>query len=334
MRSTLLLMTGLVAVLAAISASAKSPKACRKCPTVCASAVAACVDAQTASCPASPRGKARKCLKKAKNQCKKTIAHVCASTCKQTGTPACGETPSTTTTTEAGGGNPCFVDGGDGTVHDTCTGLQWEKKAGQRGAQNPTNLHDINHVHPWAGTCRNDPSRTFCQPDAASAATCAARADGTTGPEEGCSECPGGDYDATTNPSGTGPCVGPSGGTASPVTIWVWLNRLNAAKFAGHDDWRIPSQAARNSCPPGEPNCTTVGPPRELDTIVRGTPASCSSPCTYPIFGVPVGLETWSSSTASADHRYAWVVSFFDGKSERNPKNDTAVSVRAVRTED
>ena len=333
MRSILLMvtaLTALAAMLAAGATSAKSPKACHRCPAVCGSAVSACVDASSASCPASPKAKARKCLKKAKHQCKKTIDRFCASACKQTGTPVCGETPSTTTTTEPG--STCFTDGGDGTIHDSCTGLQWEKKTGSRGVQAPTNLHDINHVHPWSGTCARN-RELFCQPDAASAATCAARADGTTAPEEGCSECPGGDYDATTNPSGTGPCVGPSGGTGSPVTIWVWLNRLNAVKFAGHDDWRIPSQAARNSCPPGEPNCTTAGPPRELDTIVRGAPASCSSPCTYPIFGVPVGLETWSSSTASADHRYAWVVNFFDGKSERNPKNDTAVSVRAVRSE-
>ncbi len=330
MRS-ILLLTGLLAVVTAGVAPAKSPKACRKCPTVCASAVSACVDAQVTACPASPKGKARKCLKKAKNRCKKTIDHLCTSTCKQTGAPACGEAPSTTTTTQPGEGNPCFMDGGDGTVHDTCTGLQWEKKTGQRGAQNPTNLHDINHVHPWSGTCARNRG-LFCQPDAASAATCTAQADGSTAPEEGCSECPGGDYDATTNPGGTGPCVGPSG-TGSPVTIWVWLNRLNAATFAGHDDWRIPSQAARNSCPPGEPNCTTTATPRELDTIVRGTPASCSSPCTYPIFGVPVELQTWSSSTTAADHRYAWLVNFFDGKSEHVPKNDGAVSVRAVRSE-
>jgi hypothetical protein len=129
-----------------------------------------------------------------------------------------------------------------------------------------------------------------------------------------------------------GPCLGPSGAGA-PVTVWVWLNRLNAANFAGHDDWRLPSQAARNSCPPGEPNCTTAGAPRELDTIVKGDPGSCRSPCDYPIFGVPVALQTWSSSTAAADPRFAWLVNFFDGKSERLGKSYGAASVRAVRME-
>lgn len=225
------------------------------------------------------------------------------------------------------------MDGGDGTVHDSCTGLQWEKKDGSRGVQNVADLHNVNNVYSWAGTCTRDAS-LFCQPDAAAAATCAALADGVTGgqPQEGCSECPGGDYDAVNNPSGTGPCVFGSG-TGPLTTIWVWLNQLNAANFAGHNDWRIPSQAGRNSCPPGQPNCTTSATPRELETIVRGTPGSCSSPCDYPIFGVPVSLQTWSASTAIADHRFAWLVNFFTGSNERLGKNYGAASVRAVRTD-
>src|SRR6185295_11663557 len=109
--------------------------------------------------------------------------------------------------------------------------------------------------------------------DAASAATCTALADGGNGTTaaEGCAECPGGVYDAATNPSGTGPCIAAGSSGAPPLTtVWVWLNRLNAANFAGHNDWRLPSQAARNSCPPGEPNCVTTATPRELETILRG----------------------------------------------------------------
>jgi hypothetical protein len=253
-------------------------------------------------------------------------------TCKKTGAPVCCGGPSTTTTTiPGGGGSPCFTDPGDGTIHDSCTGLQWEKKDGAKGVHNG-DLHNINNVYPWAGTCARNPS-LFCQPDAAAAATCAALADGVTGPSppEGCGECPGGVYDPASNPGGTGPCG--ASGAASITTVWVWLNQLNAANFAGHNDWRLPSQAARNSCPPGEPNCATSATPRELETIVRGTPASCSSPCDYPIFGVPVSLQTWSSSTATADPRYAWLVNFFSGTNERVSKSYGAASVRAVRAE-
>ena len=243
----------------------------------------------------------------------------------------CCGAPATTTTTQPGGGNPCFTDPGDGTIHDSCTGLQWEKKEGAKGVQNLGDLHNINNVYPWAGRCRT--TGKLCQPDTASAATCAMQSDGTTAaPPDGCTECAGGDYDATTNPTGTGPCTAGTGTTAV-TTIWAWLDQVNAANFAGHDDWRIPSQAGRNACPPGEPNCTTTATPRELDTIVRGTPGSCSSPCDYPIFGVPTTPETWSASTSRADSRYAWDVNFFTGSNEETPKEDTAVTARAVRTE-
>jgi hypothetical protein len=241
--------------------------------------------------------------------------------------------PATTTTTQPATGNPCSSDPGDGTVHDSCTGLQWEKKNGAKGAQNPSDLHNVNNVYPWAGTCMRN-AGTFCQPDAASAATCTAMADGTaTEPPDGCSECPGGDYDATTNPTGTGPCSVAGGGGQPVTTIWAWPNLVNAASFAGHDDWRLPSQAGRNACPPGEPDCTTTATPRELESILRGTPGSCSSPCIYPIFGVPTASQTWSASTSRADSRYAWLINFFTGKNEQVTKQDTAVSVRAVRTE-
>jgi hypothetical protein len=173
----------------------------------------------------------------------------------------------------------------------------------RRGVHVVGDLHNINEVYPWAGTCARNAGQ-FCQPDAAAAATCAALADGGTGAQaqDACNECPGGVYDAVNNPGGTGPCD-PVSGTAALTTVWVWLNQLNAANFAGHNDWRVPSEAGRKSCPPGEPNCTTAATPRELETIVRGVPASCSSPCYYSIFGVPVSLQTWSSSTAHADLR-------------------------------
>jgi hypothetical protein len=323
-----------VLALAAWPAAAKTPKACRACAAACADDVTSCADAAAAACPGAPRGTAKRCLKKARRRCKKDVKLACVAACKETGAPVCAAASSTTSTTIAGGGgNPCFTDGGDGTVHDSCTGLQWEKKTGSRGVHPPGALHDINDVYPWAGTCAHDASQ-LCQPNEAAAATCAAHADGgTESPPVGCTLCPGGDYDPSTNPAGKGPCT-PAGnsGATTVMTVWVWLNQLNTNSFAGHDDWRLPSQAGRNTCPVSDPNCDTAAPPLELETIARGERSSCTPPCIWPIFGVPVELQTWSSSTHRSDQRYAWSFDFFTLTNERVTKTDTAVSVRAVRT--
>jgi hypothetical protein len=38
----------------------------------------------------------------------------------------------------------CVQDWGDGTIRDTCRGLQWEKKATTAGSGvDPSNLHDV-----------------------------------------------------------------------------------------------------------------------------------------------------------------------------------------------
>jgi hypothetical protein len=322
-----------VLVLAIGTSVAKTPTACRACAAACADDVMACTDAAAATCPSAPRAKAKRCLKKARRRCKREVKHACVAACSETGTPGCSGASSTTSTTIADGGNPCLTDGGDGTVHDSCTGLQWEQKTGRRGVRVPGALHDINDVFPWAGTCAHDPGQ-LCQPNAAAAATCGALSDGgSASPPVGCSECHGGDYDATTNPGGKGPCTPPGNSSAPTVlTVWAWLNQLNAVNFAGHNDWRLPSQAGRNGCPVSDPDCATAVAPLELETIRNGEPATCQPHCLYPIFGVPVQQQTWSSSTMNADQRYAWTVRFFSGTNERVTKMDTAVSVRAVRT--
>ena len=46
------------------------------------------------------------------------------------------------------------------------------------------------------------------------------------------------------------PCSGAS------TTVWDWLNQVNTAGFAGHTDWRLPSEAACNSCWSGPPTYT------------------------------------------------------------------------------
>ena len=40
----------------------------------------------------------------------------------------------------------CFTDTGDGTIHDTCTGLQWEKKTRRSERQNAADLHDVDNA--------------------------------------------------------------------------------------------------------------------------------------------------------------------------------------------
>src|SRR5262249_769349 len=145
-----------------------------------------------------------------------------------TATPTPIDTPTATHTPLSGN----FVDNGDGTITDTRTGLMWEKKDQSGG------LHDVNAHYVWLGVCNDNTPPTVppgasknqasapvgeaCQPDAAAAATCGAATQNTFG----CAQC-----------SGSLACEGEGGLT----TIWHWLDQLNAAHFAGHGDWRIPT---------------------------------------------------------------------------------------------
>lgn len=138
-----------------------------------------------------------------------------------------------------------FVDNGDGTITDTQTDLIWEKKDQGGG------LHDTNSRFPWAGICSDNGE--FCQPDAAAATTCST----ATGGSMGCAQC-----------AGTATCHPIIGST----TIWDWLNQINAANFAGHSDWRIPSVGRDGG---------TV----QLETIVDQSVSGCGSlPCVPPAF--------------------------------------------------
>src|SRR5262249_61432489 len=42
-----------------------------------------------------------------------------------------------------------YIDNGDGTVTDTSTGLQWEKKDGTDGVADYSNPHDVDNVYTW-----------------------------------------------------------------------------------------------------------------------------------------------------------------------------------------
>ena len=93
MRSPVLILSALLAPLAAGACWAATPRACRPCHTVCGSTISTCIDAATASCPTAPRAKAHRCLRKAKRHCRKATTASCISSCKQTGSPVC-KTPS------------------------------------------------------------------------------------------------------------------------------------------------------------------------------------------------------------------------------------------------
>jgi hypothetical protein len=212
-------------------------------------------------------------------------------------------TSSTTTTLQSG----CFQDWGDGTIHDTCTGLQWEKKDGTPAAnlgegEIPTDLHNVNNLYSWAGCCNGDCSTVanFCQPNAAAATTCAAHADGGT---QGCSTC------------ASGTCNVDPFSDGALTTVWDWLNQVNAATFAGHSDWRLPSEGGNNSPSTGG---------KELESIFDGSAPGCgtglSSSCINAIFGPSAEAESagnyWSASTdptLPGPLGFAWVVDFGNG---------------------
>jgi hypothetical protein len=254
---------------------------------------------------------------KAKRMCKRGIISSCrAGQCSCTdGVPLCAEPPtttststtsttttssSTTTTTLVSGA--CLVDTGDGTIHDTCTGLQWEKKVSDPGLQN------VDALYSWAGCC--DVACTIlCQPNAEAAATCAANSDGGV---EGCSTCVSGTCNVDVDAIGV------------PTTVWDWINQVNAAGFAGHNDWRLPSEAGNN----------TVSEAKEMETIVDPAATGCGlgigSPCIDPIFGPTIADAYFSATTISSSTGMVWAMNF-DAGSVGSGSKQFGFYIRAVR---
>jgi hypothetical protein len=205
---------------------------------------------------------------------------------------------STTTTTLPCTSTPsvsgCFQDLGDCTILDTCTGLQWEQKGTIPGP------HDVDGRYVWAGCCE-DGCQTLCQPNEAAAAACLAMAEEGT---DGCAaQCP------------TGACYVERAGAVT--TIFDWINRLNAENFAGHGDWRVPTEAGFN--PTGT---------RELESILV---RPCTTPpCIDPIFGPTASARYWSRTGDALRSVDAWYVDFF-GAQYSNLQKREPLFVRAVR---
>ena len=226
--------------------------------------------------------------------------------CTMACSPSTTTTLITTTTTTLVSG--CFADTGDGTILDSCTGLQWEKKTTSvDSGPNPADLHDVDNWYTWAGCCNGVCSfeENWCQPNAAAAVTCAAH-----GGTVGCSTC-------------RGTCDVDPAGLGAITTVWDWVSQLNAANFAGHSDWRLPSEAGRNTCP----TCN----PRELETILLSPPpCGTQPPCIAPIFGPTVSSLYWSSTSDATTAQYGWYVDFNDGYVSADLEVD-GLYVRAVR---
>ena len=202
----------------------------------------------------------------------------------------------------------CFRDDGNGTIQDTCTGLQWEKKTSAPGSGSDyAELHDVDNYHVWSGICRFTGRR--CQPTAAAEALCTAQTSAAY--VEPCEECP----------VGEGPCdlLGPPG--EAVTTVWEWLDQVRTANFAGHNDWRLPSEAGRNTSPTTDP--------RELESILLAY-GSCVDPCIDPIFGPTKADYYWSTQQEEHVH-YAWIVGFYFDSNVGFVGMTSGLSVRAVR---
>ena len=159
-----------------------------------------------------------------------------------------------------------FVDSGDGTVTDTQTGLQWEKKTTAVGSgSNYADPHDVDNTYTWT-------------------------ASGTPYPPDG-------------------------------TAFTDFLVKLNTPPcFAGHCDWRLPSEYGLAAPFPGA---------NELASILLA-PYPCASPCIDPIFG-PTASIYWSATTVFFDPTLALLV-VFDTGTAGNAYKITSESVRAVRT--
>jgi hypothetical protein len=216
-----------------------------------------------------------------------------------------------------GGGpapTPRFIDTGNGTVTDMQTKLIWEKKVGLGAGADAPSLHAADNFYTWAGACSQPSPRVLCQPNPAAAAACAQR---TQGDPKGCAMCTAEQGTCNADPDGLGVLS----------TIWDWLVQLNAAAFAGHTDWRVPTVAEMESL------VDYVAPPPGIDSAFDGpscaptctdvTSAACS--CTQPD-------PYWTATSDANGPPLAWVTDFlFDRTTPVAKSGLNVVYVRAVR---
>jgi hypothetical protein len=198
-----------------------------------------------------------------------------------------------------------FLDNGDGTISDRQTGLTWEKKVGLGAGADFANLHAADNIYPWAGACDGGP--TLCQTNAAAAAACQ---QGAQGDQSGCEgNCP------PTNVNDTPPCL--LDGNAA-LTLWDWLLQLNAARFAGFSDWRLPTVTELQSIVDYTANSPAVDQAfhgsRCGPTCVDLADPTCS--CTQSQPGTALLGPYWSATAAVLPYAEWWFVEFGFGGTE------------------
>jgi hypothetical protein len=180
-----------------------------------------------------------------------------------------------------------FVDNADGTITDSVTDLMWEKKTERDDDENLANPHDADNAPPWSGVCTL--SGTLCQPTAAAAALCAANVEG--------------------DPDGCAECIGGEGTCSEPATVWTTAAALNSANFAGHSDWRVPTQTELE----GIRDLDAVDDPA-IDVAFHGV--SCGAACTdmtSAACSCTQDSSYWSASTHPLFSDAAMIVPFLVG---------------------
>jgi hypothetical protein len=188
-----------------------------------------------------------------------------------------------------------FVDNGDGTLTDNATTLMWELKLGDGS------VRDVDNVYPWSGLCSGGAER--CQPTADSAALCPTDDMGV--PILGCAICPGGQTCNVTD------------GQATANTIFSYVDGLNDSTFAGHSDWRVPTEDEVLTIL-AEPATCTVGPPCIDDAFHQG-PTSFTASANH-----------WSKSAIKNVPVVAGIVNFANGMKGSAIKS-ALMRIRAVR---
>jgi Protein of unknown function (DUF1566) len=162
-----------------------------------------------------------------------------------------------------------YKDNADGTITDENTKLMWEKKDGLDGVPSTTDLHDADNQYPFNGYCGSLQGTEFCGTNA---------------------DCANGQSCVT--PTNEGP------------TIFQWVAELNAAKFAGYQDWRIPNVKELYSIYDADPEFVSDSIPGIAPTLEMGVApvfygTDCSSSCTdltNPACSCTAPQSYWSST--------------------------------------
>jgi hypothetical protein len=119
--------------------------------------------------------------------------------------------------------------------------------------------------------------------------------------------------------------------SSSLTTVWDWLDQVRTANFAGHSDWRLPSEDGCNSRRTGSPPYTCPCDAAELESILAPYPCA-TLPCIAPIFGpTAIAYSCWSASNHSISQDVAWSVGFHDGWLHTSHKSYGRKMRRGVR---